>query len=147
MSGREERRKLKIVADTNVLVSSLLWRGPEHRLIKLIEIGALDGYTSPMILEELHEVLQEPRFSFELSEAVEAVGYFVSVLAVVDPKIRLDVVGEDPADNRVLECALEAGVDYVVSGDQHLLRLGECRGIRVIRAPELLKIHKSLKIH
>lgn len=142
MSERDEQRKLEVVVDTNVLISSLLWEGPEHRLINLIETGSLDGYVSPVMLEELYEVLQEPRFSFELSEAAEAVGYFVTILTVVDPKVRLNVVDEDPADNRVLECALEAGVDYVVSGDQHLLRLEEYQGIRIVRSPELLEVHR-----
>jgi putative PIN family toxin of toxin-antitoxin system len=139
MSERDEQRKLKIVIDTNVLVSSLFWRGAEHKLIKLVESGDLEGYISPMILEELREVLREPRFSFELGEVVEAIGYFISILTVVDPKTKLDVVHEDSADNRVLECALEAKADYVVSGDQHLLKLGEYRNIRISRAPELLK--------
>lgn len=142
MSERDGRRKLKIVIDTNVLISSFLWEGPEHRLIKLIEMGALDGYTSPIILEELREVLQEPKFSFELREAAEAVGYFVSILTVVDPKVRLNVIDEDPADNRVLECALESRVDYVVSGDRHLLQLEECQGIKIVRSSELLNVYR-----
>lgn len=47
---------------------------------------------------------------------------------------------EDPEDNRVLECALEAEADYIVSGDHHLLSLEEFRGIKIVRAADLLKI-------
>jgi predicted nucleic acid-binding protein len=56
------------------------------------------------------------------------------------PKQRLDAIQEDPPDNRILECAVEAGSEYIVSWDKDLLRLGEYSGMRIIRPPELLQL-------
>jgi predicted nucleic acid-binding protein len=58
----------------------------------------------------------------------------------VVPRQTLDVIKEDPSDNRILECAVEAGSAYIVTWDKDLLRLGEYAGIRIIRAADFLQL-------
>jgi uncharacterized protein len=54
--------------------------------------------------------------------------------------VEVDVLKEDPADNRVLECAVSAGADYIVTGDQDLLRLGRYDAIRILTVADFLEI-------
>lgn len=138
-----ERKKARIVLDTNVLISAWLWDGDEARVVELVERGVLEAYTSPKLLEELDRALRYSKLGLTDEEADSAIGYYVSILKVVQPAVKLSVVTEDPDDDRVLECALHARADYVISGDDHLLRIGDFRGMRIVRAPELLKQRRS----
>lgn len=131
-------RRIRVVFDTNVLILAWLWEGNESRLVELAQEGAIEGYTSPQILRELTEALRYPKFTLSDGEIETACGYYALTLKAVDPKREVDAVG-DAQDNRVIECAVEAKADYVVSGDRHLLALGEFEGIRIVRARELLQ--------
>lgn len=128
-----------MVPDTNVLASALFWSGAEATLVGLVEAGILEGYTSPAIMEELTRVLKYPRFGLTEEEVEDARNYYVMVLVVVKPGVTVNVVEEDPEDNRVLECALQAHVDFIVTGDKHLLKIREHRGVRIVRASEFLE--------
>lgn len=121
--------------DTNVLVSALFWDGNERRVL----LGCLQGdqrlVTSPSILGELEEVL---RGKFDVPEG--KVGTYVRTLLIrselVSPGIELEVTG-DPADDRVLACALVGDADVLVTGDGELLELGSWEGIEICSAGEL----------
>lgn len=148
MSGRKSKgpsrglegpqRKIRAVLDTNVLISAWFWKGNESRLVELVEEGAIDGYTSPDILDELRRALRYPKFKLDEDEVEAIYNYYLLILKVVEPRSRIDVVKEDPEDNRVLECAVEAKADYIITGDRHLLGLKDFQGIRIVRAGELL---------
>ena len=133
-------RSLKVVFDTNVLISAWFWEGNESRLIKCVEEGIIDGYSSAQLFEELRRTLRYPRFSLSEEEVETICDYYLLVLKIVRPRQTINVMVEDPEDSRVLECAIEAKADYIVSGDHHLLKLGRFRGIEIVGAAELLKI-------
>lgn len=137
-SGRE--RGIKAVFDTNVLVSAWLWEGNESKLIESVEEGIIRGYTSKQLIEELCRTLRYPKFNLSQDEVESIRSYYLLLFKIVRPKKTIDIILEDPEDNRVLECALEAQAEYIVSGDHHLLDLGEFRGIKIVKAAELLKI-------
>lgn len=137
-SGRE--RGLKVVFDTNILVSAWLWEGNESKLIESVEEGIIHGYSSEQLIEELCRTLRYPRFDLSQDDVASIRGYYLLLFKVVRPKQTISIILEDPEDNRVLECALEAEADYVVSGDHHLLSFGEFRGIKIVKAAELLKV-------
>lgn len=136
-SGRE--RGLKVVFDTNILVSAWLWEGNESKLIESVEEGIIHGYSSEQLIEELCRTLRYPRFDLSQDDVASIRGYYLLLFKIVRPKQTI-IILEDPEDNRVLECALEAEADYVVSGDHHLLSFGEFRGIKIVKAAELLKV-------
>lgn len=122
---------MKVVADTNVLVSALIFPGgsPEA-FYRLVLEGRIELVTSRPLLTELGRVLTE-KFGWEPDRAEEAVGQVVRLAAIVDPREALSEIEADPADNRVLEAAAEGGADVIVSGDRHLLALGSWRGIQI----------------
>lgn len=77
-----------------------------------------------------------PKLGFPSDEREAFVRDLLTHAVVVDPSLTLEVVQDDPADNRVLECAVEIGADWIVSGDGHLLELGVFKDIRILRASE-----------
>jgi len=135
-------KKVKVVLDTNTVVSALLGRDSKPaEVMALIASGKATNHLSDDILDEIREVLSRPKIVEKTSEHERHyMLYFItSISETVTPKRRLDVVKEDDADNRILECALEAKADYVVSGDRHLLRLREHEGTKIVDSDQFLK--------
>ena len=137
-SGR--RRSLKVVFDTNVLISAWFWEGNESRFMECVEEGVIEGYSSTQLFEELRRTLRYPRFSLSEEEVESVCSYYLLLLKVVRPRQAINIMLEDPEDDRVLECAVEVRADYIVSGDHHLLNLSQFRGRKIVGAVELLKI-------
>lgn len=137
--GKERAlKRTRVVFDTNVLISAWFWNGNESRLVELVERGEIDGYASPQMLRELMKALGYPKFELNEAEIETIFSYYALTLNVVEPKHEVNVV-EDGQDNRVLECAMEAKANYIVSGDHHLLLLRKFEGIRIVKAKELLR--------
>lgn len=122
---------MRIVADTNVLVSALIFPGgPPEAVYRLVLEERVELVTSRALLAELGRVLTD-KFGWEPSRAEGAVEQLVRLGRIVEPQEQLAVVEADPADDRVLEAAGEGEVDAIVSGDSHLLDLGGWRGIAI----------------
>lgn len=130
-----------IVCDTNVLISALLFPGgTPDRVFQRILAGRLQHATSPDILTELAGVLE--RKFFHLADEVPAVVQLVrDASQMVYPALRLQVIRDDPTDNRVLECALAAQAQFLVTGDRkHLLPLKTYEGIQIVSPREFLAL-------
>lgn len=134
---------MRVTFDTNVLVSAFHFPGgPPEDVFRLALEGQLELITSPPLLAELNRVLTK-KLSWDPAHAEEAVAQVARHGIVVRPNQRLDVIRDDPTDNRVLEAAVEGGAGVICSGDRHLVRLGEWRGIRVLRPAHLLEEFES----
>ncbi|MFA5050340.1 MAG: putative toxin-antitoxin system toxin component, PIN family [Candidatus Micrarchaeia archaeon] len=135
---------LKVTLDTNILVSGTFWEGEAFKIIQLIEQKKIECYLSKAILEEYNKVLHSEEILEKVSEhhlkIKSAIIKVIEICSIVDPKTRIVVVDEDPDDNKILECAVEAKVNYIVSYDEHLLKLKEFEGIKIVLPKELLKI-------
>jgi len=123
----------RAVLDTNVLIGALLFPGGmTDKALSLCLAGTARLVTSEVLLAELYGVLSE-KFGVSAKDGRAAVSFIRSVAEVVTPGIVLDVVKADPDDNAVLECAVWAEVDVVVTGDKaHLLPLKAFRGIPIL---------------
>lgn len=127
---------MRAVADSNVVVSGLLWRGPSRALLDLAREGRIELFTSLELLGELLDVLGRPKFQPRLQLAAVApidlvVGY-ASLATRIHTREREPVIAEDPDDDAVLACALAAEADVIISGDRHLLALEVYRGITIL---------------
>ncbi|MDE1854151.1 MAG: putative toxin-antitoxin system toxin component, PIN family [Thaumarchaeota archaeon] len=134
---------MRIVVDTNVLVSALVGHGkPRQLLVQLLERHEV--VTSSQMLAELADVLAREKFKQVGESHVNA---FLSVLAsaatVVVIKHRFDDVSDDPDDNVVLGTAYDGRATYIVSGDRHLLDLRRFRGIEIVTVREVLELLKQ----
>jgi putative PIN family toxin of toxin-antitoxin system len=135
---------MKIVLDTNVLISGIFWEGNESNILKACKIGDLTNYISPEILDELQKVLFYSKFKLTLEEIETAFETVISISNIVKPIIEIDVIKEDPADNIFIECALTAGAQYIISGDKHLLKSKKYEGITIINSRTLISKHKKI---
>jgi putative PIN family toxin of toxin-antitoxin system len=122
---------VRLVLDTNVVVSALLWGGMPFRLIESATAGDVELVTSPALLEELRGVLRRPRFIARLAQqqaSVErAIALYAELAVNVSPVDTPRVVPADAADYQVVAAAVAGGAAFIVSGDRHLLELGAIR--------------------
>lgn len=135
-SGRKKRKPPRLVLDTNVLISALLWTGPSHQLLEAVEAGRAVLIASPSLIDELREVIVRPKFAARLAQLATTADELVeSLLAVVEMIEEPDVeavIAADPDDDRVLACARAGNARYIVSGDRHLLGLKRYRRISIL---------------
>ncbi len=130
----------RVVADTNTVVSALLWRGAPRRVLDAARSGHIALFTSVALLEELQEVLGRPKFSLRLRSAEvtvrELVLGYAALTTIVSPAIIAPAVSRDRDDDMVLECAVAAGAEYIVSGDNDLLTLQAYQDILIVSADD-----------
>jgi len=125
---------MKAVLDTNVLISGVISTGLTHDLLVSGFRGYYDIVVSVATLTEFRETLLKYPEKFNMGEEdvqreVETVRYFAEF---VEPDESVTAVEDDPDDDKFLKAAVAGNVDYVVSGDQHLLDFGSFRGIEIV---------------
>jgi len=130
---------MKIVCDTNVLVSATLSNGTPRRLLRLIACGEVENAVSLEILAEAKNVLVRPKFGFSPEQVTHAIDVFSEISVLVAPVQPVDVIKDDPSDNRILEAAVAAQADCIVSGDEHLLNLQSWNGIEILSPADFLE--------
>jgi putative PIN family toxin of toxin-antitoxin system len=131
-----------VVADTNTVVSGLLWHGAPRRLLDAARAGRLDLFTSAALLAELQDTLNRDKFAERLERAGVApqqlvIGYAALATLVKPASIPL-TISVDPDDDDVLACAVAAQAQAIASGDRHLLNLKVFQGIPILTINELL---------
>ena len=130
---------MRVVLDTNILISAFIFPGgPPEAVYRAVLDGRVELVTSPPLLAELGRVLVD-KFGWEPSLGAEAVSQVARIAIVVRPEERVEVVVDDPDDDRVLEAAAAGRADVIVSGDRHLLRMRSWNGIRIEKAAAFLK--------
>jgi putative PIN family toxin of toxin-antitoxin system len=135
---------MKVVLDTNVLVSALIKAGkPRDLFNKLVKDKQL--VLSRDILEEFLEVVEDPKIAKYTSEKDLAI--FLKTLKnaarIVQVQSKFKAVKEDPDDDTIIRAAYDSKSNYIVSGDKHLLSLGEYREIRIVLVDEMLRLLKE----
>lgn len=130
---------LRVTFDTNVYISALNFKGKPFELLELARDGAIEVSISEPIITELKRVLHD-KFKWPDEDVAFVEKQIRSFTRTVEPKQQVDAVKEDPTDNRILECAVAGAADYIVTGDNHLLKLGQFAGARIIKPTEFLDI-------
>jgi putative PIN family toxin of toxin-antitoxin system len=136
---------MRIVPDTNLVISGMLWGGPPRAVIDLIDENWVKCFTSPAIIVELKRVLSYPRMLRRLRmigngpEDVERKFREISemVFPFEPPQV---IVGSDPSDDIFLLTAVAAQADFVVTDDHHLLDLKRFDNIDIVTPADFLKI-------
>lgn len=135
---------MKIVLDTNVLVSALIKKGKPRTLMFII-IRRHELILSKEILEEFAEIVAEPKIQRYVSEqdVIRFLRDFTNAAKIVSIRSNFKVIKEDPDDDVILRTCYDGRAKYVVSGDIHLLALKKFRRIRIVTIDEMLKILKA----
>ncbi len=127
----------RVVLDTNIIISSVFWKGKPYEVVKRGIEGGYQIVVSPEILDEVVEKLRN-KFQFSEEGIQELVDIILTYSHIVEPTSKFDVV-RDKKDNKIIECAFDGKADCVVTGDPDLLVLKEFRGIRIVTAREFLE--------
>lgn len=132
--------KKKVVLDTNILISALGWNGNPKEIFNLVLDGEFELFIAEKQLEELKEVMNYPKFSFTEDQKSRFLTLLLSIAKVVSISGKIKVIKEDPDDDIILESAIENSVDFIISGDEHLLKLQKYLNVKIVTASEFLKM-------
>jgi uncharacterized protein len=133
---------VRVVADTNIVVSAFLWGGPPAAVLAAAREGRITLFTSPVLLAELEDVLSREKFAERIARVGSSVaqmmaGYraLVTIVrpAAIEPTVR------DPDDDHVLACATAAQAQLIVSRDKDLLDLHQYQGIPILASAAALQ--------
>lgn len=133
---------MRVVADTNIIVSGLIWHGNPRRVLDAARAGGINLFTSVALLVELEDVLCRQKFAAALAlvgvTPHDLVLGYAALASVIEPAEIEPVILADPDDDAVLACAIAASSEVIVSGDSHLLTLKRYQDIRILTARELV---------
>jgi len=132
------------VLDSNVIISGLLFGGIPSRIMNLAMTGKFICYTSPDILDEIRGVLSRPKFNLSTDEVTYLTTELENLFVITFPKVKIRAVKKDPDDDMILECAIESNADLIVSGDSHLLELGQWQGINIKNPVDAMTLFEKL---
>ena len=138
---------IRAVIDTNVLVSGSIKKGsPPARVLEAWREGKFILVTSESILNEVFRVLNyrkiKTKYHLKKKDIEELLFALYLGSDLTPDRLKVKVITQDPEDNRFIACALEGQADYIVTGDEHLLKIEGYKGIKVVTTPEFLKAIK-----
>jgi len=140
---------LKIIIDTNVTISGLLWGGAPNQILKLCRNGVVRILECDETLDEVKSVLQYSKFTDRLSAlgttASETFAYFMNLATFVpSPETIPDLIKQDPFDNIFLALASKNNAYLIISGDRHLLEFESFQGIQIVTPSEGVSVISSI---
>ena len=137
---------MRVVLDTNVVVSALLFTGISSKLVPLWQGGGITALVSRDILEEYLRVLSYPKFKLSEGDIKGLIQEeLLPYVDVVKPWRRLRVVDRDPSDDKFVECAVAGKARVIISGDKDLLSIGRYRKILIQSPAQFLEKNAQLR--
>jgi putative PIN family toxin of toxin-antitoxin system len=134
---------VRVVIDTNVLVSGLFWHGTPHDVLEHVRAGTLTLISSPALLAEFEVVIGRAKFDAILSRSgtsrERALAEVRHLAELIEPPPLAVPVCRDPDDDAILALALAAQADLIISGDDDLLALGHHRDIPIVTPTQALR--------
>ena len=128
----------KIVLDTNVLISGIVFGGKPRIILEDVIERKFKLAVSEPILEEIQVVLEGKKFQYPPQITHNILNEIITISEFVNPKIKINIIKKDPDDNKILECALEYEADFIISGDAHLLKIEKFKNIRIINPADFI---------
>ncbi|MBY0401189.1 putative toxin-antitoxin system toxin component, PIN family [Myxococcota bacterium] len=133
---------IRVVADTNIVVSAILWGGNPRVVLDAARRRTIGLFTSAALIAELEDVLSRAKFSERIarveSSVEEMVGDYLELAELVRPT-EYPVVVRDPDDDQVIACAIAADARIIVTSDSDLLAIGRYRGVEIVTAMGALR--------
>lgn len=130
---------LKVVLDTNVLISAIVFGGIPRKILDLVIDGKIQLCISEAIINEVKSVLSRKKFNYPQKILDKIILELENITVDVEPKIKINLIQNDPDDNIILECAKEINADIIVSGDNDLLSIIYFEGIKILNPKDFLE--------
>ncbi len=136
---------MRLLLDTNVVVAGLIWNGAPRKLLdRAVDDESIKLFSSPVLIDELTHTLGYAKFAKRIKQSrtniPDLVTHYQALLRLVVPTDTPRIVPADVDDDHVVAAALAANVDLIVTGDGHLLGLGNCSGIAIVTPAEALRM-------
>lgn len=134
---------MKITIDSNIFISAAISGGKPEQILSLARRKKMEIFVSYAIIMEVVKTLKN-KFYWTNQQIELVLEDIQKNTTTVFPNNKIDIIKIKPSDNRILECALEAKVDFIVSGDKkHILPLKKFRGIKIVNANDFLETYKK----
>jgi len=133
----KKKPELKVVLDTNIYISAILFGGNPERIRKLSKEKELEILISEAMIAEVAEVLRK-KFNWESWQISQIIDEIRETATLIIPNQTISIIKKDEDDNRILECSVEGKAQYIVSGDKHLLSLKEYQSVKILSPAEFL---------
>ncbi len=134
---------MKVILDTNVLISGIFFNGPPYQILRAWRDGKIEFVISPEILEE-YERVGEELSSKNPSVNIQSVLNLLTVNSLIVPDQPLpEQVSDDPDDEKFLACAISSNTKTIISGDKHLLKVSGFKEIKVLKPRQFLDEYLS----
>lgn len=131
---------LKVVVDTNVIISALVFGRIPDEIIRLARSRKIELYLSDFILQETARILKI-KFLWSPIEMSNALRLLQACASVITPAQKLSVITNDDSDNRILECAVEIDANFLISGDRkHVLPLKKYKKVHIVNPAEFMRL-------
>lgn len=139
--GKKPKKIIRVVLDTNVLISALLFKGELTRRVGLWQSGKMIPIVSKETFIELRAVLEYPKFSLSRAEIKSLIEQeILPFFEVVNVSKHVNGACRDPGDDKFISCAISANADCIVTGDKDLSDLKKYQSIRIIHASDFIKM-------
>ncbi|MFA7133377.1 MAG: putative toxin-antitoxin system toxin component, PIN family [archaeon] len=136
-SQTQKDERLKVVLDTNILISASYWFGNPKRIVDCVLNKKIIAYSSVELIEEYkNSIIRDFDETKEIAESKAA--FFELIFQLIQP-IQKVFACEDKDDNKVLEVAVCANANFIISGDKHLLKMNEFNGIKIVTARQFIE--------
>ncbi len=132
----------RVVLDTNVIVSALVFGGVPRAVLELAEAGRFEFFYSEAIQAEVRRILAE-KFDWAPAMLQQILPTLWNIGELVSPQLAVRAVPDDPDDDRILECALAANASFLISGDRHLLALRTYKSTSIVTPRQFLNAFRS----
>ena len=131
---------MKVVLDANIFISSFFWGGNPRSVLERVIMGIDELFITKEILDEIEAVIGRPKFHADKEKAAYFINSIEEIGNKIVPQKQINNGSRDKKDNMYIECGMAAGVDYIISGDVHLLELKEYKKIKIVTAKNYLGI-------
>ena len=137
----ENQEKLKVVLDTNIIISSAISKnGNPAKIFELLLLEKIENYTTKEIIKEIETVFNRERIRklITLTDKEFIINTYKTFSVLISPDKKHKIVKEDKDDDKFIDCAIKAKAHYIISGDPHLTNLKEYKGIKIIKPSEFI---------
>ena len=132
---------MKIILDTNVLISGIFYSGPPFQILQAIHQGKIQNILSPEIIEEYQNTLSRISLKFPQIHSQKQLQWIIHNSQICAIKKQNKPICEDPDDDKFILCALKAKVNIIINGDKHLITLDGYKNIKVMKPKNFVDTH------